>query len=189
MSKCRVGRDESIVFTLPDASVGGEKRRSETLAREHERVLVVLLRSHYCPLSREIVQSLRDEYGSFASRSTAVVAVLPDSVERGAVWQRRYELPFSVLADPGESESGDDEAASSSPSFGTFEPYADYLQSLPGGALFRTDGDELRLIETVGTDGRQSFPSIEELLSEIESHDRGETGQRVGPRADTYGRH
>ena len=188
MNKRRVGRDESIAFTLPDASVGGEECRSETLAREHERVLVVLLRSHYCPLSREIVQSLRDEYGAFASRSTAVVAVLPDTVERGAVWQRRYELPFSVLADPGES-SDDDETASGSPSFGTFEPYARYLQSLPGGALFRTDGDELRLIETVGSDGRQSFPEVEALLSEIESHDRSETRQRAGPRADTYGHH
>jgi peroxiredoxin Q/BCP len=138
---------------------------------------VVLLRSHYCPRCRDIVQSLRDEYQSFASRSTAVVPVLPDSVERGALWQRRYELPFPVLADPAEAD-GETE-------FDTFAPYEQYLRSLPGAALFQSNAGDLELAATFGGDGPKEFPSVETILTAIDERTEGETEREAGPRADT----
>lgn len=177
MSNSRIARREPFEFTLPDASAGGEELSSSELAAEHEAVLVVLLRSHYCPRCRDIVQSFRDEYGSFASRSTAVVPVLPDSVERGALWQRRYELPFPVLADPADSDVDSE--------FDTFEPYEQYLRSLPGAALFRSNDGDLELVATFGNGGPKEFPSVETILSEIDARTDGETEREAGPRADT----
>jgi peroxiredoxin Q/BCP len=177
VSNSRVARGEPFEFTLPDAGAGDGTLSSSRLAAEHDAVLVVLLRSHYCPRCRDIVQSFRDKYQSFASRSTAVIPVLPDSVERGALWQRRYELPFPVLTDP----AGPDAESE----FETFEPYERYLQSLPGAALFEPSEGELELVATFGGDGPKEFPSVESVLDEIDARTEGETGREAGPRADT----
>ena len=177
VSNSGVTRGEPCEFTLPDASAGGETLSSSQLAAEHDAVLVVLLRSHYCPRCRDVVQSFGAEYQSFASRSTAVVPVLPDSVERGALWQRRYELPFPILSDP----AGPDAESE----FETFEPYERYLRSLPGAALFEASEGELELVATFGGDGSKEFPSVETMLDEIDARTEGEPERETGPRADT----
>lgn len=158
--------------------MGGEPLSSSDLAAEYDAVLVVLLRSHYCPLCRELVQSLRDEYQSFVSQSTAVVPVLPDQVERGAVWQRRYELPFPVLADPGDGP-GDD------PSFDTFAPFHALFRALPGAVFFRSSGDGLEFVTTVGGERRSEFPPVAEVLESVENHTDGASPTGTGPRADS----
>lgn len=181
MSNRRVTRDAPFEFTLPDASTGGEALSSAELAAEHDAVLVVLLRSHYCPLCREIVQSLAEEYQSFTSRSTAVVPVLPDQVERGAVWQRRYELPFPILADPDESSEGD--------RFDTFAPYQGYLRELPGAILFRGSEDDaddrLEMVTTFSEEQSQHFPTVEAILEEVAACTGAGTAPETGPRADS----
>lgn len=139
---------------------------------------MVLLRSHYCPFCRELVQLLRDEYQSFASQSTAVVPVLPDQVERGAVWQRRYELPFPILADPADSE--DDE-----PSFEAFESYQRLLRALPGAVLFRPHDGKLEFVTTFSGDSPQAFPPIGEILEVIEDHTGSASPPEPSSRADS----
>lgn len=158
--------------------MGGESLSSSDLTAEHDAVLIVLLRSHYCPLCRDIVQTLRDEYQAFASRSTAVVPVLPDQVERGAVWQRRYELPFPILADP-------DESVADEPAFETFAPFQRLIRDLPGAVLFRPGEDGLEFVTTFGGDSPQAFPAVEEITDEIEVHTDGASAPEVEPRADS----
>jgi peroxiredoxin Q/BCP len=160
--------------------VGGEPLSSVDLTEKHDAVLVVLLRSHYCPLCRDIVQSLADEYHSFASRSTAVVPVLPDQVERGAVWQRRYELPFPIISDPDESAAEDEE-----PAYDAFAPYQRLIRELPGAVLFRAGEDGLELVTAFGGDGGRDFPSVEELLAEVEANTEAASAGETGPRADS----
>lgn len=158
--------------------MGGDPLSSADLAADHDAVVVVLLRSHYCPLCREIVQSLAEEYQAFASRSVAVVPVLPDRVERGALWQRRYELPFPVLADPGET-AGDE------PSFDAFTPYQRYLQSLPGAVLFESVDGALELVGTFSGSGPREFPSVEELLETVAARTDATDTSEVGARVDS----
>jgi len=180
VSKSRIARDVSFEFTLPDASAGGAPLSSAELATDHDAVLVVLLRSHYCPCCRELVQSLADAYQSFAARSTAVVPVLPDRVERGAVWHRRYELPFPILADPDPSTDENQ--------FDTFERVQQYCRERPGGVLFRTSSEgneDLRMVTTFGGETPQDFPAVEEIIAEIEARSDEPNGTEAELRADS----
>lgn len=158
--------------------MGGEPLSGSDLAAEHDAVLIVLLRSHYCPFCRDIVQSLAEEYQAFASRSTAVVPVLPDQVERGAVWQRRYELPFPILADP-------DESAADEPAFETFAPFRRLIRDLPGAVLFRPSEGALEFVTTFGGERKRTFPTVEEIVDEIEAHTDDAGTRDTGSRADS----
>ena len=161
----------SFEFTLPDAGAGGELRTASALAAEREAVLAVLLRGHYCPRSRELVRTLRDGHEAFASRSTAVLPVLPERHGRAAVWHRRYELPFDLLADPSGPSDGGDER------FGAFAPFERTASRLPVGVLFDADGDDLRFVRTVGGDEPGDEPTVERLLAAVDEHDAvGRTG-------------
>jgi len=179
VSESPIAPDVPFEFALPDASAGGELLSAEELATDHDAVLIVLLRSHYCPLCREIVQSFAEAYQSFASRSTAVVPVLPDTVERGAVWQRRYELPFPILADHDETSDG----------FEAFAPYQRNLRELPGAILFRASkrntGDGLELVTTFSEERPRDFPAVGAILDEVEACTGSPTAAGAGPRADS----
>ncbi len=154
---------ESFDFELPDAGSAGDSRTAADLSADHDYVLAVLLRSHYCPRSRQFVRKLAAEYDAFAGRSTAVVPVLPDRRERAAVWQRRYDLPFGLLADPAGDADGDD-------GFGAFAPFAALLQRTPGVVLFEADGNSLRFRGTVGGDAGDGGPTVAGLLADVDDH-------------------
>lgn len=163
-------RGESFDFALPDASAGGERCTGTDLVGAESYLLAVLLRSHYCPFCRELVGDLADGYGGFASRDAAVVAVLPDRPERAAVWHRRYDLPFPILADDA-GEAGE---------FDAFEPFQDLVSRPPVAVLFAVDDGTLRFVRTLGGEGTQSFPSVDELQAAI-----ADERARVGPSAST----
>ena len=155
----RVG--ESFDFALPDTGAGGETRTAAELADSHDYVVAVLLRNHYCPLSRRLVQALAEAYEAFAGRSTAVVPVLPDTTGRASVWQRRYDLPFGLLTDPAAENDG---------KFGLFVPFQRLLPDLPGAVLFEADGDRLRFARTVRCDIREGGPPVEVLLEAVDDY-------------------
>lgn len=168
-SMCQKG--VSFAFQLPGTGIAGETRTAADLAGDNEYVLVVLLRSHYCPLSRQFVQTLAEAYEAFARRSTAIVPVLPDRRGRAAVWQRRYDLPFGLLADS--DETVDDETE-----FETFGQFQQRFAGLPGAILFEADDDALRFVRTVGDEEAEKSPSVDTLLDAIEDY---ATDRFVGP--------
>lgn len=151
-------------FALPDASAGGEVRRAGDVAGGSEYLLAVLLGDHYCPRCRVLVRDLADGHGAFLDRSTAVAAVLPDRLERAAVWHRRYDLPFPILADPGPEGAGEAR-------FDAFDRYHRRLGRLPGVVLFDVAAGRLRPVRTWdgGPDG--TVPSAAGLLSAVEETD------------------
>lgn len=172
---------ESFEFALPDAGSGGETRTSTEMAGSHDFVVAVLLRDHYCPLSRQIVQSLAEAFEAFAGRSTAVVPVLPDCRERASVWQRRYDLPFGLLTDPVEGEAPE--------GFEQFEPFERLLPELPGAVVFEADGETLRFVETVRVERTEDGPGIGTVLETIDDHADDAVVDPVGltPDVETVG--
>lgn len=154
---------ESFEFALPDTGAGGETRTASDLAGSHDYVVAVLLRDHYCPRSRQLVQSLAAAYEELAGRSTAVVPVLPDCPERASVWQRRYDLPFGLLTDP---TPGDDDGNA----FDAFEPFQRLLPECPGAVLFESDGDQLRFVRTVRNDRSRDVSTVDAVLAAIDDH-------------------
>lgn len=161
MSESTYQKGASFAFQLPGTGIAGETRTAADLAGDNDYALVILLRSHYCPLSRQFVQTLAEAYEAFARRSTAVVPVLPDRRERAAVWQRRYDLPFGLLADP-------DEAVDDETEFETFGQFQQQFAGLPGAVLFEADDGELRFVRTVGAEDAENSPSVDALLGAID---------------------
>lgn len=163
---------ESFEFALPDAGSGGETRTDGDLAGSHDYVVTVLLRGHYCPQSRQFVQSLADAYEGFAARSTAVVPVLPARRGRAAVWQRRYDLPFGLLTDPAPAEDTD--------RFETFAPFQRLLGRLPGAVLFEADGETLRFVRTIRCEPEKDGSAVDVVFEAIDDHATDSVVEPVG---------
>lgn len=163
---------ESFEFALPDAGSGGEILTATDLASRHGYVVAALLRDHYCPLSRQFVQSLADAYEGFAGRSTAVVPVLPDGPERAAVWQRRYDLPFGLLTDPvtGDGEAADEAVTNDESSFEQFDPFARLIPRLPGAVVFEADDETLRFVGTVDVERTEEGIDVDPLFETVDDH-------------------
>lgn len=168
---------ESFEFALPDTGSGGETQTATDLAGGHDYVVAVLLRDHYCPLSRQLVQSLADEYEEFAARATAVVPVLADSHGRASVWQRRYDLPFGLLTDSADGTG--DEAG-----FDAFGPFEELLPELPGAVLFEADGEELRFVRTTCADRATDGSVVETVLGAIDDRASERVVEPVGTATD-----
>lgn len=154
-------------FELHNIGAGSETLASSDLAADHDYVLAVLLRNHYCPLCRELVRNLADRYDEFATRGVAVVPVLPDIRERALLWHRRYELPFPMLADPATDIISEDGAPDE---FDTFAPFKRTIPRLPGVALFECKGERLRIVSRHGGPNPQDVPTIDDLLERVDRH-------------------
>lgn len=54
-----------VTFELDNVGGGGDVVDARSVAADSEHTIVVLLRGHYCPHSRELVRTLRNHYGVF----------------------------------------------------------------------------------------------------------------------------
>ncbi|GGO02878.1 MULTISPECIES: redoxin domain-containing protein [Haloarcula] len=185
MTDTTTGSDRYFDFELDNVGAGSATLTSERLAADHDYVLAVLLRNHYCPLCRDLVSRLADHYGEFATRGTAVVPVLPDIRERALVWHRRYELPFPMLADPTDDGVDDDRRDVPPDEFDAFAPFQRTIPSLPGVVLFECVEDRLRIVSRHGGPKPQDVPTIDALVDRIDVHrDDGTVDVGDGVRAD-----
>ncbi|WP_276252116.1 redoxin domain-containing protein [Haloarcula rara] len=157
-------------FELPNVGRGGETVQCCELFADSDSLLVVLLGSHYCSRSRELVRALSERNDAFRRRATTVVPVLPDIRERARLWDRQYDLPFPMLVDP--ATDGDSEPASErddTDTFETFGPLQQSVASLPAVALCRPEDDGLRVVATA-TEAEQDVPVVESLLGFLDRH-------------------
>lgn len=152
---------QQFEFELPNVGRGSETVRASNLVADGDYLLVVLLGSHYCPRSRELVRTLAGCHDAFRRRGTTVVPVLPDIRERARVWDRQYDLPFPMLVDPAE---GDDDG-----SFGVFEPLQESVAELPAVALCRPGEAGLTVVATE-SEATLEVPVVESLLGFVDRH-------------------
>jgi peroxiredoxin Q/BCP len=170
-----------VRFELPNGGPGPETVASDDLAAEFDAVVVLLLREHYCQVSRNRASAYSDAIDSFLDAGVAVVAGLPDTEARAAYWRKRYDLAFPVLSDPSDvtpesTETGETAGRPGSPGSspaamadGTprFDAFADAelgVDSLPGIGVLDTTSKFPRLVHTDGGDTIQDCPTPEEAL-------------------------
>ena len=161
---------QQLDVELPNVGHGSETVQVETLVADGEYLLVVLLGSHYCSRSRELVRVLSGRDDAFRRRATTVLPVLPDIRERARLWNRQYDLPFPMLADPAEDGDGTGEGPSGNEAtFGVFEPLRDSVAALPAVALCRADETGLTVVATE-TEAALEVPVVESLLGFVNHH-------------------
>lgn len=151
---------EPFAFSLPDRGTGVDTPTASDLADENDYVVAALLSGHYCPASRQFVQALTAHEAAFDACEATVVPVLPDTRERAAVWERRYDTSRGVLADPSDDDATDD-------AFDVFAPFDRLLPDRPGAVVFETDGDDLRFVDVVGGDAESDRPTVDALLDAL----------------------
>ncbi|WP_135364788.1 redoxin domain-containing protein [Halosimplex halophilum] len=161
-----------VRFELPNGGPGPDTVASEDLAAEFDAVVVLLLRDHYCQVSRERATAYSEAFDEFAAEDVAVVGALPDTAERAGYWRRRYDLTYPVLADSSEgptADAGADAGAATAMTDGTprFDAFADIevgVDTLPGIGVLDTRQQFPRLVHTEGGETLQECPSPEAAL-------------------------
>lgn len=159
-----------VSFELPNGGPGPDTVASEDLASEFDAVVVLLLRDHYCQVSRDRAKAYSDAFETFDDENVAVVGVLPDSEDRAAYWRKRYDLDYPILSDSSEGPAADADAdatpamADGSPRFDAFSDAETGLDSLPGIGILDTRSEYPRLVYTEGGELLQECPGPEEAL-------------------------
>ncbi|MFC7140880.1 redoxin domain-containing protein [Halosimplex aquaticum] len=160
-----------VRFELPNGGPGPDTVASDDLAAEFDAVVVLLLRDHYCQVSRDRAMAYSDAFESFAAEDVAVIGALPDTEDRAAYWRRRYDLTYPVLADSAEITAAADADADTAPAMtdGTprFDAFADIetgTDTLPGIGVLDTRSKFPRLVYTEGGETLQECPSPDEAL-------------------------
>lgn len=168
-----------VRFELPNGGPGPETVASDDLAAECDAIAVLLLRDHYCQVSRDRASAYSDALDSFLDEGVALVAGLPDSEDRAAYWRRRYDLDFPVLADAA-GATPETEEATAGPGAGTpaamtdgtprFDAFADVelgVDSLPAVGVLDASSKFPRLVHAEGGDTIQDCPSPAEALDAV----------------------
>lgn len=91
---------QQLAFELPNAASGPDTVTLDRLAADHDAVVLVFLRDHYCGKCRDQVQELAAHHDAFRERNAEIVAVLPEPLDTATDWQERFGLPYPLLADP-----------------------------------------------------------------------------------------
>jgi len=156
------GVGQALEFTLPNVGDGPDRYTAADLQSGSGIALVLLLRNHYCPLSRRKVRQLGEQISEFEAEHVPVVAVLPDTADRAAVWERRYDPPFALLADPQvETDAESDDAPDRFEAFGDVQ---EWVPQTPALVAIETYGDEPTVGQIYSGATRQACPSIDEML-------------------------
>lgn len=178
----RDGMEWIVRFELPNGGPGPETLASDDLAGEFDAVVVLLLRDHYCQVSRDRASAYSDAVDEFLAADVAVVGALPDSRDRAAYWRERYDLDFPVVADPAAAPAGTGADAATDPTGGRaamtdgtnrFDAFADVeagAESLPAIGVLDTGSAFPRLVHSEGGETLQDCPGPEAALAAVDDH-------------------
>ena len=165
-----------VRFELPNGGPGPETVASDDLAAEYDAIAVLLLRDHYCQVSRDRAAVYSDAVDTFLDEGVALVAGLPDSEDRADYWCERYDLDFPVLADTVDATPDTEETAAGpganapaamadgTPRFDAFADVELGVDSLPAVGVLDTSSKFPRLVHAEGGDTIQDCPSPEGTL-------------------------
>ncbi|KTG29433.1 peroxiredoxin family protein [Haloferax profundi] len=152
----------SLDFELPNVAAGPETLSPATL--DADFLLLLLQRDYYCKVCRRQVQSVKRRYDEFEARDAEVVSVLPDPPERAEKWQRSYDLPFPLLADPG-AEVGDE--FDQPTRFGALGKLHDMVGRMPEAVLVDLR-DDPEVVYTHRGSNPADRPKLDDLLRRID---------------------
>jgi len=169
------GMEWIVRFELPNGGPGPETVTSEDLTSEFDAVVVLLLRDHYCQVSRERATAYSEAFADFDAEGAAVVAALPDSVDRATYWRERYELDYPVLADSAAQPATADAETTAAPAAMTdgtnrFDAFVDIeagVDSLPAIGVLDARSQYPRLVRSVGGETLQECPDPDEALDAV----------------------
>lgn len=152
-------------FELPNVGTGPDPLSLRTLGDEHDFVLLLFQRDHYCTNCRGQVQSVRDRYEEFQDRDTEVVSIVPEPVENVREWQSSYDLPYPLCADPDAAVSG---AYDQPVRFGPLGRLSDFFGRMPKVVLLDFRDDEPTVAYSYEGSSTWDRPEIDDLLAEID---------------------
>ncbi|ELZ75991.1 peroxiredoxin family protein [Haloferax larsenii] len=153
----------TLDFELPNVAAGPDVLSPATV--DADFLLLLLQRDYYCKVCRRQVQSMKRRYDEFESRDAEVVSVLPDPPERAEKWQRSYDLPFPLLADPG-ADVGDE--FDQPTRFGALGKLHDMVGRMPEAVLVDLRGDDPDVTYTHRGSSPSDRPEIDDLLQRID---------------------
>lgn len=152
-------------FSLPNVAIGPNPFTLADLPEDISFVVLFFQRDHYCTNCRQQVQQLAGRIEEFRRRDAEVVSIVPEPVERVETWQKSYDLPYPLLADPN-TEAGD--AYDQPVRFGILGRFSDFFGRMP----------EVVIIDKRGTDPKVAYvhkgsstfdrPEIDEILKRID---------------------
>lgn len=171
-----------VRFELPNGGPGPDTVASEDFAGEFDAIVVLLLRDHYCQVSRDRAAAYSDAVDEFLAEDVALVAALPDTEDRATYWRDRYDLDFPVLADASDAAPEPDAGAGTgrggsprggtpaamadgTPRFDAFDDVELDAESLPAVGVLDTSSKFPRLVRTEGGETIQDCPAPEEALA------------------------
>jgi peroxiredoxin Q/BCP len=151
-------------FELPNAGSGPDPLSLSDLGADERNDALVLLfqRDYHCRNCRQQVEEVADRYGEFRDRKAAVVSVLPEAREKAEQWQRKYHLPFPLVADA-EKRAG--EQYGQPTRFGKLGKLHDLLGRMPETAVLDARGGELRLFAVHRGGNPGDRPSVDDVLA------------------------
>lgn len=150
---------------LPNVGPGPDPCSLSVLAVHHDFLVVLLQRSPHCRNCKKQVRTFADWHDEFRDRGAEVVSVLPGDREAAADWQREFDLPFPLLADP-EAEVG--ERFDQSVRFGLVGRLSDLLGRMPKAVVLDCRAGVPEVVWT--HEGSSTFdrPGIVALLDELD---------------------
>ncbi len=155
---------EAPEFSLPNVGPGPDPLSLAALSADHDFVLLLFQRDHYCTNCRQQVQTVADRYGEFTGRDTELVSIVPEPPEKVREWQDSYGLPYPLVADP-ETTAGD--AYDQPVRFGFLGDWSDFLGRMPEAVLvdLRAEPETVWQYRSKSTFDR---PSVDDLLAAID---------------------
>jgi len=155
--------DEAPEFSLPNAGTGPDPF---SLHSGDAGFLVLFFqRDNYCTNCRSQVQTVADRVEAFRARDAEPVSVLPEPLESAEEWQRSYELPYPLLADPDGSVSG---AYGQPVRFGVLGTLSDFLGRMPEVAVVDRRSDPPLLAYVYRGSSTFDRPEVGELLETLD---------------------
>lgn len=156
---------EMADLELPNPGPGADPLALADVAADHDFVVLLLQRDHFCGNCRRQVQAVAERHDEFADRDAAVVSVLPEPRDRAGDWVERYDLPFPLVADP---EVAAGERFDQPTRFGFLGQLHDLVGRMPEAVVVDATGDE----PTVGAVHRGATPtdrpSVGDLLATLD---------------------
>ncbi len=155
----------AVGFSLANVGPGPDPCSLDDLAADHDFVLLLFQRDHYCTNCRKQVQQVSDRYDEFQRRNTEVVSIVPEPRSKVQEWQDSYDLPYPLLADP-EAATGD--AYDQPVRFGLLGKVSDFFGRMPEAVLLDCRGDEPRVAWEYKSRSTFDRPDIDDLLAAVD---------------------
>lgn len=155
-------------FELPNLTVGPDPfgLLDYTADPDRNAIVLLLLRDYHCPKCRSQVETVADRYGEFEDRNAAVVAVLPESVDRTRNWADQSEIPFPLLAD-GSKTAG--EQYDQPTRFGALGSLHDMIGRMPEAVVIDATGSEPTVDHVHRGTSIGDRPTVDDLLDRIDT--------------------